>query len=97
MDPVSAMVILVPIFKPLYMQFGIHEIYFGQIFLLNLFIGYLTPPVGINIFVVSSMFKIPFADCCRVYVPYFFIMIGVLILMVLFPFVTTWLPDLAVG
>jgi len=93
-DVLSAIVILMPIFKPLYMQFGVDEIYFAGVFLLNMYIGYLTPPVGINIFVVSGMFKIPFAACCRAYVPYFVMMMITLVLVTLFPPLSTWLPSL---
>ena len=93
-DILSAIVILMPIFKPLYMKFGVDEIYFAGVFLLNMYIGYLTPPVGINIFVVSGMFKISFADCCRAYVPYFILMMITLVLVTLFPPLSTWLPSL---
>jgi len=93
-DVLSAIVILMPIFKPLYMKFGVDEIYFAGVFLLNMYIGYLTPPVGINIFVVSGMFKISFADCCRAYVPYFVLMMITLVLVTLFPPLSTWLPSL---
>ncbi len=93
-DILSAIVILMPIFKPLYMKFGVDEIYFAGVFLLNMYIGYLTPPVGINIFVVSGMFKISFADCCRAYVPYFVLMMITLVLVTLFPPLSTWLPNL---
>ena len=93
-DILSAIVILMPIFKPLYMKFGVDEIYFAGVFLLNMYIGYLTPPVGINIFVVSGMFKISFADCCRAYVPYFILMMITLVLVTLFPPLSTWLPNL---
>jgi C4-dicarboxylate transporter, DctM subunit len=64
------------------------------VFLLNLYIGYLTPPVGINIFVVSGMFGIPFATCVKAYIPYFLMMLLVLVLVVLFPPLSTWLPNL---
>ena len=94
MDILSAIVILMPIFKPLYMKFGVDEIYFAGVFLLNMYIGYLTPPVGINIFVVSGMFKVSFADCCRAYVPYFLLMMITLVLVTLFPPLSTWLPNL---
>jgi len=97
MDVTSATVILVPVLQEMYTKYGINDIYFGQIFLLNFFIGYLTPPVGINIFVVSSMFNIPFITLCRAYVPYFLILIAVLIMMILFPPITLWLPDIFVG
>jgi C4-dicarboxylate transporter, DctM subunit len=96
-DVLSAIVILVPIFKQLYMKFGVDEIYFASVFLLNMYIGYLTPPVGINIFVVSGMFGVAFADCCRAYFPYFLMMMIALVLVTLFPALSTWLPSLFSG
>lgn len=93
-DIMSAIVILAPIFKEMYIKFGVEEIYFANVFLLNMYIGYLTPPVGINIFVVSGMFGIPFARLVKEYIPYFFMMLFVLILVVLFPLLSTWLPNL---
>jgi C4-dicarboxylate transporter DctM subunit len=93
-DCLSAIVILMPIFKPLYIKFGLNEIYFAGIFLLNMYIGYLTPPVGINIFYVSTVFKVSFVDCCKAYVPYILLMIIALVLVILFPPLSTWLPSL---
>jgi tripartite ATP-independent transporter DctM subunit len=93
-DMLSAIVILMPIFKPLYVQYKIDEMYFAGVFLLNMYIGYLTPPVGINIFVVSGMFKVSFADCVKAYMPYFIMMFITLVLVVLFPPLSTWLPSL---
>jgi C4-dicarboxylate transporter DctM subunit len=93
-DCLSAIVILMPIFKPLYIKFGLNEIYFAGIFLLNMYIGYLTPPVGINIFYVSTVFKVSFVDCCKAYIPYILLMIIALVLVVLFPPLSTWLPNL---
>ena len=93
-DIMSAIVILVPIFKAMYIKFGVEEIYFANVFLLNMYIGYLTPPVGINIFVVSGMFGIPFARLVKEYIPYFFMMLLVLVLVILFPLLSTWLPNL---
>jgi C4-dicarboxylate transporter DctM subunit len=96
-DILSATVVLVPIFKPLYAKFGIDEIYFAGVFLLNMYIGYLTPPVGINIFAVSAMFKIPFADCVKAFIPFFFLMMVALVLVILFPALSVWLPNLSWG
>jgi C4-dicarboxylate transporter DctM subunit len=94
MDCLSATVILVPILKQLYIKFGIDEIHFANIFLLNLYIGYLTPPIGVNIFVVSGMFKVPFTEVCKAYVPYFFMLVATLILVTFYPWLSTWLPNL---
>ncbi len=96
-DVLSATVVLVPIFKPLYVKFGIDEIYFAGVFLLNMYIGYLTPPVGINIYMVSGMFKIPFADACKSFVPFFLLMMIALVLVSLFPALSIWLPNLFMG
>jgi len=94
MDILSATVILVPILKQLCIKFSIDEIFFANMFLLNLYIGFLTPPVGVNIFVVSGMFNIPFAQVCKAYVPYFFMLVATLILVTLFPWLSTWFPNL---
>jgi C4-dicarboxylate transporter, DctM subunit len=94
MDILSATVILVPILKQLYIKFSIDEIYFASVFLLNLYVGFLTPPVGVNIFVVSGMFKVPFAETCKAFVPYFFMLVATLILVTLFPWLSTWLPSM---
>lgn len=96
-DVLSAIVILVPLFKGLYIKFGVDEIYFANVFLLNMYMGYLTPPVGINIFVVSGMFGIPFVSCVKAYIPYFLMMLLVLVLVILFPPLSTWLPNLFSG
>lgn len=96
-DVLSAIVILVPIFKELYIKFGVDELYFANVFLLNMYMGYLTPPVGINIFIVSGMFGIPFVSCAKAYIPYFLMMLLVLVLVILFPLLTIWLPNLFFG
>jgi C4-dicarboxylate transporter DctM subunit len=93
MDILSATVVLVPILKQLYMKFGIDEIHFANMFLLNLYIGFLTPPVGVNIFVVCGMFKLPFAEVCKAFIPYFFMLIASLISVMIFPWLSTWLPS----
>jgi C4-dicarboxylate transporter, DctM subunit len=96
-DIASATVILAPILKVFYFKYGINEIHFASMFLLNLYIGYLTPPVGLNIYVCSSMFGIKFVECCKAYIPYFVMLIIVLVLVTLLPWLSTWLPSIFVG
>ena len=95
-DIVTGIVVLVPVFKPLYIKFGLNEIYFASVFLLNMYIGYLTPPVGINLFVVSAMFGVSYIDCVKAYLPFIFLMSIALILVILFPWLSIWLPNLLV-
>jgi C4-dicarboxylate transporter DctM subunit len=96
-DIVTAIVIVMPILVPLYQKFGINEYHFGMIFLLNMYIGYLTPPVGINLYAASSLFKVPLVEITKAYVPFFFLLVIALILVIIFPQLSTWIPKLMYG
>ncbi len=94
LDLVSATMILMPILEPLYVAYGIDELHFGMIFLLNLYLGFLTPPVGINLFAAASLFGMDVMRVARAYIPFFLILLLVLALVVVFPALSTWLPKL---
>ncbi len=94
LDLVSATMILMPILRPLYIAYGIDPVHFGMIFLLNLYLGFLTPPVGINLFAAASLFRMDVMRVARAYIPFFFILLIVLVLVVMFPALSTWLPNL---
>lgn len=97
LDLVSATMILMPILQPLYKAHGIDDLHFGMIFLLNMYCGFLTPPVGINLFAAASMFGMDFMRVARAYVPFFLILLFVLALVVLFPWISTALPEAVLG
>ena len=65
MDAVSAILICVPIFMPLCSALGINLVHFGVLMTCNLAIGFVTPPVGVNLFVASSMTKIPVMEIAK--------------------------------
>lgn len=96
-DIVTAIVIVMPILVPLYQKFGINELHFGMIFLINMYIGYLTPPVGINLYAASSLFKVPLVEIGKAYIPFFFLLLIALILVIIFPQLSTWIPNLVYG
>jgi C4-dicarboxylate transporter DctM subunit len=96
-DIVTAIVIVMPILVPLYQKFGINEYHFGMIFLVNMYIGYLTPPVGINLYAASSLFKVPLVEITKAYIPFFFLLLIALILVIIFPQLSTWIPNLVYG
>jgi tripartite ATP-independent transporter DctM subunit len=96
-DIVTAIVIVMPILVPLYQKFGINEYHFAMIFLLNMYIGYLTPPVGINLYAASSLFNVPLMEIGKAYVPFFFLLLVALILVTIFPGLSTWIPSLVYG
>ena len=88
-DIFSATVVLVPLVAPAAARLGIDPLHLGTIFLLNLEVGYLTPPVGINLFVAKLRFGQPIAQVYRAALPYLGIMLLVLAAV-------TYLPELAV-
>ncbi len=90
LDIFSATVVVVPLIVPIGQAFGIHPVHLGVIFIANLELGYLTPPVGLNLFLASYRFKKPLMQIYRSTLPMFILRgIGVLII--------TYIPALSTG
>jgi C4-dicarboxylate transporter, DctM subunit len=81
----SAILILAPLLAPMAVKMGLDPVHFGMIMLVNLEIGYLTPPMGLNLIVASVAFKESFADCCKAVLPYIVILLVGLLIVVLWP------------
>lgn len=94
MEALAAMLILIPILSPAAAQFGIDPIQFGVIFVLNLMIGTITPPVGVVLFITSRIAGISFEAMSRAIVPWLIPLLAVLAVATLWPPLTTWLPSL---
>jgi C4-dicarboxylate transporter DctM subunit len=93
MDIFTAIVVLVPLVIPLGQAFGIHPVHLGIIFLANLELGYLTPPVGMNLFFASYRFDKPIAEVFRAIIP-LFAAFGVGLLAITYiPWLSTALPE----
>jgi tripartite ATP-independent transporter DctM subunit len=89
MDIFSAIVVVVPLIVPIGMAYGIHPVHLGIIFVANLELGYLTPPVGLNLFLASYRFRKPMMEVVRATVPMMLILLfGVLVITYL-PWLTT--------
>jgi tripartite ATP-independent transporter DctM subunit len=88
MDIFSALIVVVPLIVPVAMGFDVHPVHLGIIFLTNLEIGYLTPPVGLNLFISSYRFNQPIIKLYLASVPY-------LLLLLLCLVVITYWPDLS--
>jgi len=91
-EPLPAMVIFLPALLPLVPVIGVDPIQFGAVVVINLLIGLLTPPVGMLLFVVANIGKIPLATLSRGVLPFLVWSIVVLVLLIVFPPLTTWLP-----
>jgi tripartite ATP-independent transporter DctM subunit len=94
MDVFSAIVVVVPLIVPLGEHYGIEPVHLGIVFLANLELGYLTPPVGMNLFLASYRLNKPMGEVYRSVVPMLVVLfIGVLAITYA-PWLTTWLPGL---
>ncbi|NRB16350.1 MAG: TRAP transporter large permease subunit [Rhodobacteraceae bacterium] len=85
MDTISALLILGPLLLPISTAFGIHPVHLGIIMVLNLEIGLLTPPMGLNLLVASGAFKERFGLIARSVLPFIALMIGVLMVVSFVP------------
>jgi len=91
MDIFSAIIIIVPIMVPIAIEYGVDPIHLCVIFLVNLEIGYSTPPVGINLFIASLKFEKPVTLLYRSTLPYLLILLLVLILITYIPAISLFL------
>jgi len=92
-EPLPAMIIFVPTLLPLASQLGIDPIHFGTVVVLNLMIGMLHPPIGLLLFVVSSVGRIPIKGVMIESLPFLAWALVVLAMAIFYPPITTWLPS----
>lgn len=97
MDVFSAIIIVVPLLVPLGVAYGIDPIHLGVLFLANLGLGFLTPPVGMNLFISSYRFNKPMGEVLKASFPYFALQFVVVVLITYWPALTTTLPYLFNG
>ncbi|GAK55139.1 large permease protein [Candidatus Vecturithrix granuli] len=97
METIAALSILVPIILPLLLKVGIDPLHFGMVMVLNLMLGLLTPPFGINLFILSKISGLSSLRIARATLPFFIPLLAVLLLITLFPSIVTFLPALAFG
>ncbi|MCP4221206.1 MAG: TRAP transporter large permease subunit, partial [bacterium] len=91
MDIFSAIMVVVPLILPLGQLFGIHPVHMGIIFLANMELGYMTPPVGLNLFLASYRFNEPMGKLYKDVMPFFLIQLIAVLLITYLPFLSTGL------
>jgi tripartite ATP-independent transporter DctM subunit len=94
MDIYSAIIVVVPLIVPLGAAFGIDPVHLGIIFLANLELGYMTPPVGMNLFLASYRFNKPMVEVTRAVMPVLLVRLAGVLIITYLPWMTTWLPHL---
>ena len=93
-DTISALVILTPILLPIVVAVGVDPVHFGVILVANLAIGFITPPLGVNLFVASSVGNVKFEKIVVSVFPFLLSMIICLLVITYIPALSLWLPNL---
>ena len=94
LETIAAITILVPVLLPVVTSVGVDPVHFGVVMVLNLMIGLLTPPVGMVLYVLARVAKVPFESCVVATAPFLIPLVAVLLLITFVPAVTMWLPTL---
>jgi C4-dicarboxylate transporter DctM subunit len=92
LDAVAVMLIVTPIVLPVLGTLGIDPIHFGIVLIVNMEIAFLTPPIGLNLFVLASIARAPMSEAVRGMWPFVLLMVGFLILITYVPEISLWLP-----
>ena len=94
MEPTGIILILAPILFPIAMQMGIDPVHLGIIMVVNLEIGMVTPPVGLNLFVTAGITRMSIGQVIRAALPWLMILLAYLVFITYVPIVSLWLPQL---
>lgn len=97
MDALASIVMLAPILVPIGTAMGIDEIHLGIVFCVTLIVGFVTPPFGANLFSVVGLTKQPFAEVVKGVVPFLIGGLIALLLIIIFPQISTCIPNLVTG
>jgi C4-dicarboxylate transporter DctM subunit len=93
LDPISILLITVPIFYPVVKTFGFDGIWYYIIFNINMEVAMLTPPVGMNLFVLAGATKDRFEEIVKACIPFTVCLLIAMVLVMIFPQIATWLPS----
>ncbi len=97
LEVVSTLLLVMPILAPVLMPLGVDPVHFGIIFTHNMEVGLVHPPVGLNLYVLSTISDAPIGEVIRGIAPFLVILLIVLALITYWPAMTLWLPDLVFG
>ncbi|MEK9742146.1 MAG: TRAP transporter large permease subunit [Pelagibacteraceae bacterium] len=97
MEPTAILLILAPIFFPIAINLGIDPIHLGIIMVVNMEIGMVTPPVGLNLFVTSGITGMPVYSVLKAALPWLSVLLVFLIVITYVPIISTFLPDTLMG
>jgi tripartite ATP-independent transporter DctM subunit len=94
LDATTIILVIVPLFLPACRELGIDLVHFGVVVVVNCMIGLITPPYGILLFVINAVTRIPLAEIIREIWPFLAVLVAALLVLILVPGMTLWLPRL---
>lgn len=94
MEPTGIILILAPILFPIATKLGIDPVHLGIIIVVNLEIGMVTPPIGLNLFVTAGITKMSIGQVVRAAMPWLTVLLAFLVLVTYVPIISLWLPNL---
>ena len=97
MEPSGLLIIVAPLVFPIALELGIDPIHLGIIMVVNMEIGMITPPVGLNLFVTSGVANMSMLQVVKAVMPWVALMLVFLIMVTYVPWISTWLPTLMMG
>jgi len=97
MEPSGLLVIVAPVVFPIAMELGVDPIHLGIMMVVNMEIGMITPPIGLNLFVTSGITGMSLAQVVRAALPFVAVLMLFLVLVTYIPWISTWLPTLIMG
>lgn len=93
-DTISNVILLAPLLVPIVVKVGVDPVHFGVVMVVNLAIGFISPPLGMNLFVASGITGVPFEDIVKSILPFFLITVVSLLIITYVPSVSMFLPKL---
>ena len=93
-ETLPAMLIAVPLLMPTALAMGVDPTHFGVVVIFNLMIGIMHPPIGIGLFILIAISKVPYGKLARACIPFIVCLLAVLVIITLVPEISMWLPDL---
>jgi tripartite ATP-independent transporter DctM subunit len=97
MEGIAIMLLTIPVFVPLVVRVGVDPVHFGVVMALNSMVGLLTPPVGMCLYAVSSVSRVPIWPLAKELWPYILALTVCLFLITYIPWLTLWIPNLVMG
>jgi len=92
LDAISLMLLTLPVVYPVMMALGYDPVWFGVVLVLLLEIGLITPPVGMNLFVIQGMARQPLGLVAKGSFPFVILMLVMIVILTVYPFLALWLP-----